>query len=175
MGNIKLIGCLWHPTGSHCKCLSWNNPSQDYMEWWMKSVVMFIWYVVHTSYCLQIKKGWLLLISCWIAILCMKQWQAVVIPLSLTSLMYAGSLVLKSLLLLDSWKDKWNHGESISCDSVEDIVRKSTIWMKSVSSNIMVWRNFIVVSILPYCYISLLSNLLLSYNVFLEANIIPHD
>lgn len=70
--------------------------------------------------------------------------QAVIIPLSLTSLMYAGSLVLKSLLLLDSWKDQWNHGDRISYDSVKDIVGKSINWMQSVSSNIMVWRNFIV-------------------------------
>ncbi|XP_063946892.1 CAAX prenyl protease 2 isoform X2 [Daucus carota subsp. sativus] len=48
-------------------------------------------------------------------------WQAVIIPLSLTSLMYAGSLVLKSLLLLDSWRDQWNHGDQLSRDSVKDI------------------------------------------------------
>lgn len=71
-------------------------------------------------------------------------WQAVIIPLSLTSLMYAGSLVLKSLLLLDSWKDQWNHGDRMSVDSVKDILGKSVMWMQSVSSNIMVWRNFIV-------------------------------
>lgn len=116
---------------------------------------MFVWYSIHTSYCLQIQKGWLLLISCWIAILCMKQWQAVIIPLSLTSLMYAGSLVLKSLLLLDSWKDQWNHGDRMSVDSVKDILGKSVMWMQSVSSNIMVWRNFIVVSILPIIMLNL--------------------
>lgn len=32
MGSIKLIGCLWHSIGSHCKCLRWNIPSQDNMN-----------------------------------------------------------------------------------------------------------------------------------------------
>lgn len=138
----------------------------------MRSAVTFIWYSIHTSYCLQIQKGWLLLISCWIAILCMKQWQAVIIPLSLTSLMYAGSLVMKSLLLLDSWKDEWTHGDRISRDSVTDIAGKSINWMQSVSSNIMVWRNFIVVSILPCYHVNIKWAIYFWLKGFLVANLI---
>lgn len=82
----------------------------------------------------------------------MKQWQAVVFPLSLTSLMYAGSLVLKSLLLLDSWKEQWHNGGQLSFDGLKYVVGKSIIWMYSIASSVMAWRNYIVVSILPsYC------------------------
>lgn len=155
MGLSKLIGCLWHSTGSHRKFVSWSSPRQDYMS--IKNEICYDVYLVFYSYLVLFadSNGWPLLISCWIAILCMKQWQAVIIPLSLTSLMYGGSLVLKSLLLLDSWKDQWNHGDRISWDSVKDIAGKSINWMQSVSSNIMVWRNFIVVSILPCYHINL--------------------
>lgn len=71
-------------------------------------------------------------------------WQAVVFPLSLTSLMYAGSLVLKSLLLLDSWKEQWHNGGQLSFDGLKYVVGKSIIWMHSIASSVMAWRNYIV-------------------------------
>lgn len=77
----------------------------------------------------------------------MKQWQAAVFPLSLTSLMYAGSLVLKSLLLVDSWKQHVNEGGGLSFDCIKDILSNFLAWMSSISSNVLAWRNYVVVSL----------------------------
>ncbi|XP_059463116.1 CAAX prenyl protease 2 isoform X2 [Corylus avellana] len=65
-------------------------------------------------------------------------WQAVVFPLSLTSLMYAGSLVLKILLLVDSRRENANRGgEGISLQNfLASIV--------SVASNVLAWRSYVV-------------------------------
>ncbi|KAJ0949885.1 putative CAAX prenyl protease 2 [Helianthus annuus] len=43
-------------------------------------------------------------------ILCMKQWEAVVFPLCLTSLMYIGSFILKTLSIWSSWAE---HGDPV--------------------------------------------------------------
>lgn len=81
------------------------------------------------------------------AIFCMKQWQAVVIPLSLTSLMYAGSIFLKCLLLLDSWRQHRSSGGGLSFDSFKNVKEKFLGWFFTTASNVLVWRNCIVVSI----------------------------
>lgn len=76
----------------------------------------------------------------------MKQWQAVVLPLSLTSLMYAGSLVLKSLLLLDSWRQHAAFGGGLSFDSCKCALMRFIGWLSAVSTNVLAWRNYVVVS-----------------------------
>lgn len=82
-----------------------------------------------------------------IAILCMKQWQAVIFPLSLTSLMYAGSFILKSLSLLHSWSDYVNAGGGISFGCIKRVPQSICDWVFITASNVMAWRNFVVVSI----------------------------
>ncbi|KAK3017447.1 hypothetical protein RJ639_006235 [Escallonia herrerae] len=74
----------------------------------------------------------------------MKQWQAVVFPLSLTSLMYVGSFFLKSLILLSSWKELRNQGGDVLLNCIKDGLQNCISWMLSVASNVSVWRNYIV-------------------------------
>lgn len=63
-----------------------------------------------------------------------------VFPLSLTSLMYAGSLLLKTLLLMESRRENANRGgEGIS-------LQKFLASIVSVASNVLAWRNYVVVS-----------------------------
>lgn len=76
----------------------------------------------------------------------MKQWQAVFIPLALTSLMYAGSLFLKSLLLFDFWRQHSFFGGEISFDSLKCAVTRFINWLSEISSNVLTWRNYVVVS-----------------------------
>lgn len=85
--------------------------------------------------------------ACWNGILFMKQWQAVVYPLSLTSLMYAGSLVLKFMFIVSSWKEYRNQGRGITINCVKDVPQNFFDWVFSTASNIMAWRNYVVVSI----------------------------
>ncbi|KAE8098536.1 hypothetical protein FH972_016590 [Carpinus fangiana] len=67
-------------------------------------------------------------------------WQAVVFPLSLTSLMYAGSLVLKTLLLVDSRRENANRGgEGISLQNQNFLAS-----IVSVASNVLAWRSYVV-------------------------------
>ncbi|XVF76227.1 hypothetical protein PTKIN_Ptkin13bG0249300 [Pterospermum kingtungense] len=68
-------------------------------------------------------------------------WQAVLFPLFLTSLMYAGSLMLKSMELVNEWKEFWN----------QDFLGRIKIYlisfpcqMSSLASNVSFWRNFVV-------------------------------
>lgn len=68
-------------------------------------------------------------------------WQAVVFPLSLTSLMYFGSLVLKSLMLLDSWNEHWDHGGDLSFAIIKNAFFS---WISSMASNVSAWRNYFV-------------------------------
>lgn len=93
------------------------------------------------------KADWLLKLAFWNAILCMKQWQAVVFPLSLTCLMYAGSLVFKSLLLVDSWKEHMHLGEGNSLNCIKDILQNFLAGLSSTASNILAWRTFVVAPI----------------------------
>ncbi|GAV60752.1 Abi domain-containing protein [Cephalotus follicularis] len=71
-------------------------------------------------------------------------WQAVVFPLSLTSLMYAGSWVLKSMLLLNSWKEHVKHGGGLSLDCIKNVLQMFPGWTYSTASNVLVWRNYVV-------------------------------
>lgn len=71
-------------------------------------------------------------------------WQAVIFPLSLTSLMYVGSMVLKSLLLVDSWREYMKHGEGSLLDCAILIwTQFLDSWLLTVS-NVLAWRNYAV-------------------------------
>lgn len=72
-------------------------------------------------------------------------WHAVVFPFSLTSLMYAGSLILKFLLLLDSWIGDGSEGSPLSC--FHSVFHKIYYGVMSVASNIGAWRNLVVAPI----------------------------
>lgn len=127
----------------HCQC--WIN------AYWEGGAILFAHsnYRVIFLYDLQMgkKADWLLKLAFWNAILCMKQWQAVVFPLSLTCLMYAGSLVFKSLLLVDSWKEHMHQGEGISLNCIKDILQNFLAGLSSTASNVLAWRNYVVVSL----------------------------
>ncbi|KAK2401024.1 CAAX prenyl protease [Trifolium repens] len=71
-------------------------------------------------------------------------WQALVIPLALTSLMYAGSLFLKSLQLFDFWRQHGFFGGGLSFDSFKCAATRFIDWLSEISSNVMTWRNYIV-------------------------------
>ncbi|KNA22254.1 hypothetical protein SOVF_035730, partial [Spinacia oleracea] len=72
-------------------------------------------------------------------------WHAVVFPFSLTSIVYAGSMVLKCLLLLDSWIEDGSQGIPFNC--VHNVFRKIYCGSISVASNIGAWRNLVVAPI----------------------------
>jgi len=74
----------------------------------------------------------------------MKQWQAVVFPVSLTCLMYAGSLVLKALLLVDKWRERVSRGEELSYEYIQGSLQGFIDLIISVASNVSAWRNFVV-------------------------------
>ncbi|XP_057979967.1 CAAX prenyl protease 2 isoform X2 [Malania oleifera] len=74
-------------------------------------------------------------------------WQAVVFPLSLTSLMYAGSLVVKYLLLVNLWKEYKNHGGGTLFDCIRRVPQKLLGWIFSLASNVVAWRNYVVAPI----------------------------
>ncbi|KAK7345355.1 hypothetical protein VNO77_15958 [Canavalia gladiata] len=71
-------------------------------------------------------------------------WQAVVLPLCLTSLMYAGSLFLKCLLLLTSWRQYTTPGGALYFDSSKCALQRFLEWLSVISSNVLVWRNYVV-------------------------------
>ncbi|KAF2307613.1 hypothetical protein GH714_030190 [Hevea brasiliensis] len=71
-------------------------------------------------------------------------WQAVVFPISLTSLMYAGSFCLKSLLLVESWKENLNECGGFSFGYIKNLMQNFIAWMSSTSSNVLAWRNYVV-------------------------------
>lgn len=71
-------------------------------------------------------------------------WHAVVFPLFLTSLMYAGSLLSKTLLLVNSWKEYKILNEADSFVCIRDALLKFFDWTISVSSNVVAWRNYVV-------------------------------
>ncbi|XP_004302998.1 PREDICTED: CAAX prenyl protease 2 [Fragaria vesca subsp. vesca] len=67
-------------------------------------------------------------------------WQAVVFPLALTALMYAGSLTFMSLLLIHSLREDVNcRGGLIKSISVEAVAS-----LRSIASSVMHWRNYVV-------------------------------
>jgi prenyl protein peptidase len=69
-------------------------------------------------------------------------WQGVVYPLLLTSLVYAGSLVLKLFTLLESWKE--NGGGCSSFNYIRSFFQTIPASVLTSASNVSVWRNFIV-------------------------------
>lgn len=71
-------------------------------------------------------------------------WQAVVFPLTLTSLMYAGTLIRKLLLLLDSGQEDGESGRSLSFDSIKNVVHEFIESVSSIASDISAWRNYFV-------------------------------
>ncbi|XP_027366549.1 CAAX prenyl protease 2 [Abrus precatorius] len=71
-------------------------------------------------------------------------WQAVVLPLCLTSLMYAGSLFLKCLLLLASLRQYTSSGGALSFDYCKCALQRFIDWLSVISSNVLVWRNYVV-------------------------------
>ncbi|XP_044507443.1 CAAX prenyl protease 2 [Mangifera indica] len=71
-------------------------------------------------------------------------WQAVGFPLLLTSLMYAGSLVLKCVLLVNSWKTDFDNSELLSLDCIRSLPKTFLSHLSSIASNVGVWRNFVV-------------------------------
>ncbi|KAL0555349.1 hypothetical protein IC582_009293 [Cucumis melo] len=71
-------------------------------------------------------------------------WQAVFFPLSLTSFMYVGSMVLKSLLLVDSWREHMNHGGDSLLNCARMLWTRVLDWGLSTVSNILAWRNYVV-------------------------------
>ncbi|KAJ0028409.1 hypothetical protein Pint_35944 [Pistacia integerrima] len=71
-------------------------------------------------------------------------WQVVVFPLFLTSLMYAGSLVLKCLLLVNSWKTDFDNGGEFLFDRIKSITQTFLSYLLSIASNLLAWRNYVV-------------------------------
>ncbi|XP_060201222.1 CAAX prenyl protease 2 [Lycium barbarum] len=70
-------------------------------------------------------------------------WQAVVFPLALTSLMYAGTLILNLLLLLDSGQEDRENGSSL-LDIIKNVVHEFIESISSMAYNIQAWRNYFV-------------------------------
>ncbi|KAK7392601.1 hypothetical protein VNO78_21044 [Psophocarpus tetragonolobus] len=64
-------------------------------------------------------------------------WQAVLLPLCLTSLMYAGSLFHKCLLLLACWRQRATSAPPLSFNAFLH-------GLSAISSNVLVWRNYLV-------------------------------
>ncbi|XP_057534447.1 CAAX prenyl protease 2 [Amaranthus tricolor] len=72
-------------------------------------------------------------------------WHALIFPVSLTSLVYAGSVVLKCLLLLDLWNG--DGIEDVQHNSLHDVYNKICCMMLSMASNVAAWRNLVVAPI----------------------------
>lgn len=81
-------------------------------------------------------------------ILFMKQWQALIFPLSLTSLIYAGSFIVKFLRFLDSYKEHQSFCRNKFVDYIISLPQRVSEWMLAMVTNISAWRNYVVVSIL---------------------------
>ncbi|CAN1820824.1 CAAX prenyl protease 2 [Linum perenne] len=88
----------------------------------------------------------LLNFHCLNVVLCVKQWQAVVYPLSLTSLMYVGSLVHKLMLVVESWREHTEQGGHIG-DFAKDQLQDFRAWMSSTITNVLAWRSYVVAPI----------------------------
>ncbi|XP_050230476.1 CAAX prenyl protease 2 [Mercurialis annua] len=71
-------------------------------------------------------------------------WQAVVFPLFLTSLMYAGSFALKLFLLVDSWKEHVSEGRSLAAGCFNNLLQNFTAGISSIASDVLAWRNYVV-------------------------------
>ncbi|KAF8403268.1 hypothetical protein HHK36_011369 [Tetracentron sinense] len=71
-------------------------------------------------------------------------WHALVFPISVTSLLYAGSLVSKSLLLVNSWKEQKDHGRGYPFDGIKIVSQRFLDWITSIASSVLAWRNYVV-------------------------------
>ncbi|KAM5559511.1 CAAX prenyl protease 2 [Rosa sericea] len=71
-------------------------------------------------------------------------WQALVFPLSLTALMYAGSLTFMSLLLIHSLREDVNCSGGLSFDYIKSISQEAAASLRSIASSVMHWRNSVV-------------------------------
>uniref|UniRef100_A0A7N0SZ03 intramembrane prenyl-peptidase Rce1 n=1 Tax=Kalanchoe fedtschenkoi TaxID=63787 RepID=A0A7N0SZ03_KALFE len=70
----------------------------------------------------------------------MKQWQAMVFPLFLTSLVYSGSILLKAFLLIDELKELNARGEGV----IQHLNQQLCGWIYATVSNVIAWRNYVV-------------------------------
>lgn len=91
--------------------------------------------------------------------------------------MYAGTFILKVLLLLDSGQEDGGNGRSLSLDSIKNVVHEFIESVSSMASDISAWRNFIVVSNLtrilswlPSLF-TLLSDLCIMIKIYLNPSI----
>lgn len=98
---------------------------------------LFAWHTVFSIKHAQLVKGR----SADLLFLFVTQWQAAVFPLSLTALMYAGSL-LEALLLLVSCQENQGDGRNI----LSTIPQRFVNSVFSMATNISAWRNYFVVS-----------------------------
>ncbi|KAL6141769.1 hypothetical protein ACLB2K_060056 [Fragaria x ananassa] len=71
-------------------------------------------------------------------------WQAVIFPLVLTALMYAGSLTFMSLLLMHSLGEGVNCRGGLSFDYIKSISQEAVASLRSIVSSVMHWRNYVV-------------------------------
>ncbi|KAG8376699.1 hypothetical protein BUALT_Bualt09G0091100 [Buddleja alternifolia] len=71
-------------------------------------------------------------------------WQALVFPLSLTSLMYTGSFVLKILSMSRASNEHFNSGENLSNVCIRSAFLKFIDLVVSITSNVSYWRNYFV-------------------------------
>ncbi|XP_043697765.1 CAAX prenyl protease 2 isoform X2 [Telopea speciosissima] len=71
-------------------------------------------------------------------------WHAVVIPISLTSLVYTGSLVSKFMSLLSSWNQHEICGEGSLSECVKIASQRFLERISEMASNVLVWRNYFV-------------------------------
>ncbi|KAL6273499.1 hypothetical protein ACE6H2_024191 [Prunus campanulata] len=71
-------------------------------------------------------------------------WQAVIFPLTLTALMYGGSLVLKSLLLMSALRERMNFGGGLSFDNIKSFSEEIVACSHSIASDVLVWRTYVV-------------------------------
>jgi hypothetical protein len=80
-------------------------------------------------------------------VLVLVQLEAMVIPLLLTSLVYAGSFVAKLWLTRSSWGVD---GDEMGISRAKRIVNR----VQAAVADVMVWRNFVVVcSSAPSCHV----------------------
>lgn len=91
-------------------------------------------------------EGWLILQY---NLMC-AQWQALVIPLTLTSFMYTGSFVLKLLSMIKDLDEHSSDGRTlpvlVSC--FQNIVD----WAITSASSVSAWRNYVVVRVPVYTF-----------------------
>ncbi|KAK1323699.1 CAAX prenyl protease 2 [Acorus calamus] len=69
-------------------------------------------------------------------------WQALVIPLLLTSLLYSSSLVSRIGSLYSARKEVGSY--SISAENMKIITQKFVCWIRLLSCNVFAWRTYIV-------------------------------